>query len=90
MQEHIKMASEFKAKIDQMNEEANKLKGRKVIVTSNYNGQSYGVSKKTLKGTTQVISGAVVDNYYGLMVSLVGYEYGCPYLEASEFQLVED
>ena len=61
--------------------------GKKVRITGFYNGQSYGVSKKSIKGQVKEITRVFVDGD-GIYVSIKGFEYGSPMLCIQEFELV--
>ena len=53
------------------------LVGRAVRVLSNHNGQLYGRSRKSWKGTVCRIKSVHVDLYEGIQLCLEGHEYEC-------------
>lgn len=63
------------------------LRGREVVITSGYNDQSVGVSKRALTGKTRTIKRAwVSDNSDGVVLFLEGHKYA---LGLDEVQLVD-
>lgn len=90
LQRSGEIQSEILKAVSDWEQRVKPLKGRHVNILSNYNGQDYGRSKKSLKGTEQVIAHAMVSDIHGVMISLEGYEYGCPFLEISEWELLSE
>jgi hypothetical protein len=75
-----------KSCLRELQEEAKWLIGRDIEIKSNYNGQDWGTSKKSLKGTIQKIASVFVDRD-GLFISIEGYQYGHPMLAIDEWIL---
>lgn len=49
--------------------------GRRVKIVSNYNGQPHGRSKKSLKGTTQVVRHIILSFSGSVYLGIEGYTY---------------
>lgn len=63
--------------------------GRKIRIISTYNGQPYGRSKKSLKGTIQIIKYVYVSDTCGLMVSIEKEDCNV-LLETTEWEFVDE
>lgn len=82
-----KIELDIKTYTDSMREHIKFLIGKKVLILSNYNGQDYGRSKPSQKGKIHKISQAdIVDGK--IYIALRGFEYGHPFLELWEWELV--
>lgn len=79
----------FKDVVRQFNEAVQVLKGKQVRITSFYNGQAGGRSRKNIEGTVQRIASAQVTDCNGLIIWLEGYRYGCPALTVDQWELVQ-
>lgn len=91
MSEQLKPAvidAAFKDVVRQFNEAVQVLNGRQVRITSFYNGQACGRSRKNLEGTVQRIASAQVTDCNGLIIWLEGYQYGCPALVVDQWDLL--
>jgi len=71
------------------NAQVKSLVGKRVRVLSEYNGQMYGRSKTSLKGQIKKIGSAMIGDE-GIIISLEGYVYGCPCLELSEVEILNN
>lgn len=84
-----KIDAAFKDVVQQFNEAVAPLKGRQVRITTFYNGQSCGSSRRNLEGTVQRIASAQVSDGSGLIIWLEGYQYGCRALTVDQWDLIE-
>lgn len=80
-----KMHIEAKAPMDCMNAA---VRGRKIRILSDYNGQPYGNSKPSQKGAICSVMHTVFDYHHGWQLQLAEFAYGHPFILMSDVEFV--
>lgn len=70
-------------KKDEIKIELDRLRGKTIVITGNYNGQPFGKSKRNLKGEKFVIEYAMMDTCGEIYILITGHSL---YLDSSQWE----